>query len=127
MSRRPRDARPDGGFSSIEFALLAPVAFLGVMMVIQVALWAHTRNLAQAAVHEIAVSRAFDSGPDDGVMNAYGLDRLEGVQLETTTIANTSGPDQIQVRLRGTYRGLISFIALPVDATASVPFERFRP
>ena len=97
------------------------------MMVIQVALWAHARNLAQAAVHEIAVSRAFDSGPDDTVVNAYGLDRLEGVQLETTTIANATGPDLIRVRLRGTYRGVVSFIALPVDATASVPFERFRP
>ena len=127
MCRRPRDAHRDGGFSSIEFALLAPVAFLGVMMVIQVALWAHARNLAQAAVHEIAVSRAFDSGPDDTVVNAYGLDRLEGVQLETTTIANATGPDLIRVRLRGTYRGVVSFIALPVDATASVPFERFRP
>ena len=122
-------AERDDGFSSIEFALLLPVAFVGVLLVIQVALWAHARNLAQAAVHEIAVSRAVEGGVVDeaSVVSSYGLNRLDGLALSNSTQLNDSGVDRLQVSLHGTYRGVLSFIALPVDATASVPVERFRP
>lgn len=119
----------DDGFSSIEFALLLPVAFVGVVLVIQVALWAHARNLAQAAVHEIALSRAIEGGGIDeaSVVQSYGLNRLDGLELASSTQSNDSGADRLQVSLHGTFRGVLSFIALPVDATASVPVERFRP
>lgn len=126
---RDATAKRDDGFSSIEFALLLPVAVVGVLLVIQVALWAHARNLAEAAVHEIAMSRAVEGGVVDeaSVVSSYGLNRLDGLALSNSTQSNASGVDRLQVSLHGTYRGVLSFIALPVDATASVPVERFRP
>lgn len=131
--RRPRD----GGATVIELALLMPVVLAVVLLIVQVALWFHGRQVAEAAAREGArVARAapFDSGGWEqeatsqarDVITAIGPRLLSDAQIET----EEREPDERHVTVTGSSVQVIPLLpelAFTITATAGGPVECFRP
>ena len=58
---------------------------------------------------------------------AYGLKRLSNLNVEYRTVDNATGGDRVVVVVSGRFTGAFPFLPWPVNASASVPIERFRP
>lgn len=120
----------------VELALLMPVILAVALLVVQVALWFHGRQVAEAAAREGArVARA--APPNSGweepakakakdVVNAIGPRLLAGAEATTST----SEPDERWVTVTGSAVQVIPLLpelTFTVTATSGGPVECFRP
>ncbi|MFC4015664.1 TadE family protein [Nonomuraea purpurea] len=125
------------GATVIELALLMPVILAVVLLIVQVALWFHGRQVAEAAAREGArVARAapFDSGDWEGLASTKATDivRAIGPQLLSGAKATTSEkePDERFVTVTGSAVQVIPLLpdlTFTITATAGGPVECFRP
>ncbi|SEM04715.1 TadE/TadG family type IV pilus assembly protein [Nonomuraea pusilla] len=134
---RPRPAGRERGATVVELALLMPVVLAVVLLIVQVALWFHGRQVAEAAAREGArVARAapFDSGDWEGAARAKAEDVVHaiGPRLLSGARATTSerDPDQRWVTVTGSAVQVIPLLpdlSFTITATSGGPVECFRP
>ncbi|MEU8109454.1 TadE/TadG family type IV pilus assembly protein [Nonomuraea muscovyensis] len=121
----------------IELALLMPVVLAVVLLIVQIALWFHGRQVAEAAAREgarVARSAPFDSGSWEAEASAKATDvvRAIGPRLLGNATATTSAkdPDQRFVTVRGSAVQVVPLLpelAFTITATSGGPVECFRP
>ncbi|TDE59970.1 pilus assembly protein [Nonomuraea mesophila] len=131
---RPQRER---GATVIELAVLMPVILAVVLLIVQVALWFHGRQVAEAAAREgarVARSAPFDSGDWEGAATAKATDivRAIGPRLLGDATATTSEkePDERFVTVTGNAVQVIPLLpelSFTITATAGGPVECFRP
>ncbi|NRQ35359.1 pilus assembly protein [Nonomuraea sp. NN258] len=137
--RRLRRAggRGERGVTVVELALLMPVVLAVALLIVQVALWFHGRQVAEAAAREgarVARSSPFDSGAWEGQATAKATDviRAIGPRLLSNATATTStkDPDERFVTVTGNAVQVIPLLpelAFTITATSGGPVECFRP
>jgi Flp pilus assembly protein TadG len=121
----------------IELAMLMPVILAVSLLIVQVALWFHGRQVAEAAAQEgarVARSAPFDSGDWEGAATAKATDivRAIGPRLLGDATATTSekDPDERFVTVSGSAVQVIPLLpelTFTITATAGGPIECFRP
>ncbi|MBB6555475.1 TadE/TadG family type IV pilus assembly protein [Nonomuraea rubra] len=121
----------------IELALLMPVILATVLLIVQVALWFHAREVAEAAAREGArVARAapFDSGAWQGEATAKATEIIQAVGprllQEATATTSEKEPDERFVTVTGSAVQVIPLLpelAFTITATSGGPVECFRP
>ncbi|WP_240777190.1 TadE/TadG family type IV pilus assembly protein [Nonomuraea basaltis] len=135
LSRRPRDG--ERGVTAVELAILMPIILAVALLIVQVALWFHGRQVAEAAAQEgarVARSAPIDSGDWEGVATTKATDivRAIGPRLLDNATATTSekDPDERFVTVTGSAVQVIPLLpplAFTITATAGGPVECFRP
>ncbi|WP_336207673.1 TadE family protein [Nonomuraea sp. LPB2021202275-12-8] len=134
MTPRKRGER---GVTVVELALLMPVILATVLLVVQVALWFHGRQVAEAAAREGA--RVARSAPADStgweqeaqakaqdVVAAIGPRLLSGASVTTAE----KPPDERHVIVTGSavqVVPLLPVLTFTITATSGGPIECFRP
>jgi Flp pilus assembly protein TadG len=127
--RHPRRGRDERGSTIAETVIVAPAVFLLIMTVVQVALIAHARNVAEAAAQEaVAAARRFDGTAADGsatataALAALGPRMLTDQRVRVQRSASTA-----EVTISGRVISLAPGLGLTISATASGPVERYVP
>ncbi|MFI0417895.1 TadE family protein [Spongiactinospora sp. 9N601] len=124
------------GATVIELALIMPVVLALILLVVQVTLWAHGRQIADAAAREgarIARSAGWDSTDWDGrarqraeeVVDTVGPELLKNRQVEPWEEG-----DQRGVQVTGTAVQVVPLLpelTFTVTARFGGPVECFRP
>jgi Flp pilus assembly protein TadG len=121
----------------IELALLMPVVLAIVLLIVQVALWFHGRQVAEAAAKEgarVARTAPFDSGDWEGAAQAKATDIVHAIgpsllQNATATTAEKD-PDERFVTVTGSAVQVIPLLpplTFTITATSGGPIECFRP
>ncbi|MGW0478313.1 TadE/TadG family type IV pilus assembly protein [Nonomuraea sp. NPDC003214] len=135
--RRMASGGRERGASVVELALLMPVVLAVVLLIVQVALWFHGRQVAEAAAREgarVARSAPADSGGWEAeaqakareVVAAIGPRLLSGAQATTAE----RQPDERHVTVTGSAVQVIPLLpelAFTITATSGGPIECFRP
>ncbi|MEV0148095.1 MULTISPECIES: TadE/TadG family type IV pilus assembly protein [unclassified Nonomuraea] len=121
----------------IELALLMPVVLAVVLLIVQVALWFHGRQVAEAAAREgarVARSAPFDSDGWETAATVKATDVVHaiGPRLLAGATATTSErePDQRWVTVTGSAVQVIPLLpqlTFTITATSGGPVECFRP
>jgi hypothetical protein len=122
---RRRDQR---GSVTLEAVLLFGVVIFTIMMVIQVALFAHASGLADAAAREGTRALRLSGAPKAGEEQAASFLRQHGAQvvLDPAVGAETRGGVG-SVEVTGHAVTLIPGLSLPVRGFSSGPVEAFDP
>jgi Flp pilus assembly protein TadG len=115
----------DGGFATIEFAILFPLVILAITVVFQLSLWGARRSAvisaAQDAAAQAAVRGAADTQFLDEQLANHGLGTLD------LTASVSADGERVQVTIDGSMPSIIPGVVLPIHAVASAPAEHFRP
>lgn len=121
----PRD---QGGATTLEAVLAFPVLLLLVMFIIQVALWYHTTELADAAAQDgVRAARVEGATAADGIDRANQvLDQTGRTILQARQVSAVRDRDAARVEVRGDCISLVPFMSLPVHAVAESSTEQFR-
>jgi hypothetical protein len=114
----------------VEFALVVPLVVSLILGVLQVALYAHARDVVISSAQEAARLSAEDGrGLDDGYARARTLLSAGlGTSLDPLTIRGAMDPEVVRVRIDAGLQPILPLGAvLPLHAEAWVARERFRP
>ncbi|MEU0565530.1 TadE family protein [Nonomuraea sp. NPDC005983] len=121
----------------VELALLMPVILAVVLLIVQVALWFHGRQVAEAAAREaarVARSAPFDSTAweDSARTKAKDVIQAIGPRLlsDAEATVTTKDPDERWVTVTGSAVQVIPLLpelAFTITATSGGPVECFRP
>jgi hypothetical protein len=105
-----------------------PLLMLLILLIAQLALWAHATHIAQAAAAQgLAAARVSNGTPADGATAARQiLDQLGRGPLRDPHVAVTGNAQQAAVRVTGTATAVVPFLRLPVHGEATGPREIFR-
>lgn len=124
VARRLRDR--DGGFSPIEAAIVFPVLVFMVMLVVQLALLWHGRNVAEAAAQDgLRSARGYQSTAALGQRDAEDYLRQVAPNLLPAPQVSVERTDTtVTVRVRAAVLSIVP-LGLAVDETAAGPVERF--
>jgi Flp pilus assembly protein TadG len=125
---RSRSPERDRGFTTLEFAILAPALLLLIFGIIQGALIVHARHVALAAVSEgLAVATTVDASAGDGLAAANRmLDRAGGPGvLDQAQVTATRTRHAATVTVSGAAPRLIPGVRWRITQTATGPVERF--
>lgn len=138
----PRPAAVGGGTRErgatvVELAMIMPVVLAVVLLIVQVALWFHGRQVADAAAREgarIARSAPFDSTSwqDEAVSRAEDVARAIGPRILDGAAATAvpKGVDERWVTVTGSAVQVIPLLpdlTFTITATSGGPVECFRP
>lgn len=126
--------RGDGGASSIELVLLAPLVILGILLIGQFALWYQARHVAIAAAQAGArvardtVQGLPWAGPATTAAQSYAR-QLGGSLLQDTSARPVGGASVRGVEVMGTAPSIVPVPGLTfrIDETSEGPAECFRP
>ncbi|GAA1001520.1 hypothetical protein GCM10009555_106300 [Acrocarpospora macrocephala] len=119
----------------IELAILMPVILVVVLLVVQMALWFHGRQVADAAAREGArVARLAgdsDAWPSEAEAKATQIIQAIGPELlQSATATAFEEGDQRGVEVRGTAVQVVPLLpelAFTITARSGGPIECFRP
>ncbi|MGP4115278.1 TadE/TadG family type IV pilus assembly protein [Streptomyces sp. 4N509B] len=117
--------RTDRGAAVTELVIVFPVVLTLVLIVAQLALWAHATHTAQAAAsHALSATRVLDGTTNDGRAEAaFVLGQLGDGALKHVTVQVTRDAERATVQVEGTARAVVPFLHLPVRAEAAGPVE----
>ncbi|MEU3214189.1 TadE/TadG family type IV pilus assembly protein [Nocardiopsis alba] len=129
---RPRPCRWWGSRSdqgSAEALFVLPLAFVMVLSVVQVGLWAHAQHRAQTvAAQALSAARAFDGTTAAAYERAeQAHDQLGGNVLREVQVEAERGPEQARVRVSGQAPSLLPGARVPVSSQVSGPVEHLAP
>jgi Flp pilus assembly protein TadG len=126
---RPRQHRLDRGSVSVEWAIAAPVAFFLLMMVVQVAVWAHATHTAQSAAGTALTAARVETGSaaTGGDFAAEAIADYGGGSLVDPAASVSRSTEAVTVTVTGTAQSLIPGLELPVTVSVTGPVEAFRP
>jgi TadE-like protein len=122
--------RPRVAQALVEFALVVPLIVSLSLGVLELALYAHARDVASSAVQEGARLAAEDGRTlDEGYARARTLVAAGvGTSLDRLSISGTIDADIVEMRLDASLQPIVPLgVGLPVRAEAWVARERFRP
>ncbi|WP_062344822.1 TadE/TadG family type IV pilus assembly protein [Herbidospora yilanensis] len=131
--RRPDRRDNDRGATVIELALLMPVVLVVVLLIVQMALWFHGRQVADAAAREGA--RIARSGDDDwqGAAEAKAQQIIQAIGpeiLRSATATAWEEGDSRGVEVTGSAVQVVPLlpeISFTITARFGGPVECFRP
>jgi Flp pilus assembly protein TadG len=128
VRRRVARCRGDGGAATTELVMLTPLLFLVISLLVQVGLWFHAMNVAQAAAQEGArAARAQDGTAADGETRARDfLDALGPTIVEVDSLVATRDADTASVSITGRSIDVLPGLRFPIDVRSEGPVERFR-
>jgi len=120
--------RGQSGIATTEAVLVTPVLLLLVMLVIQFGLWFHAQHVAQAAAEEGArAARSASGSASAGQERSEAFLDQAGPTIITDQVVTASRTaDIVTVQVHGRSVNVVPGIALPINATATSPVERFR-
>ena len=123
-----RWVRDDRGFTSLEFAVTFPVLLLALMLVVQLALMFHARNLVTAAAQDGVLAAKAETGSEATARAAAEaiLDEAGASMLTDHAVTVRRDDDRARVRVTGSVIALVPGLALDVHGEAEAPIERFR-
>jgi uncharacterized membrane protein YkvI len=108
--------------------IIVPVLMVILVLVVQMALWAHAAQVARLAASEgdrVALSAA--GGSAVGVSRARTVLAAPGSDVESAdAVARLMPGDQISITVSGRALSLLPGISLPVSATQMGPVQEFR-
>jgi hypothetical protein len=117
----------DDGLTSTELAVLMPVVIALVLVPIQIGLWWHASQVADAAAREaVDASQVEGAGEADGHAAAERFLSAAG-NLHAPTVTVTRTADVVTVEIMGRAPRLIPGLDWQVTAVAAGPVERFIP
>jgi Flp pilus assembly protein TadG len=121
--------RCDRGSISVELAILAPIAFLLLALIVQVGLWANATHTAQAAAAvALAAARAETGSTATGQAAAEDtIAHFDDGPLGGTEVAVSRSAQTVTVTVTGEATSIIPGLTFPVEATATGPVEVFVP
>jgi Flp pilus assembly protein TadG len=127
MTSRPADQPKDrdGGFATLEFAVLFPLVILAITVVFQLSLWGARRSMVISAAQDTAAQAAVRGGADTQFLNEQIANHGLG-PLNLTSSVSADG-ERVQVTIDGSMPSIIPGVTLPLHAVASAPAEHFRP
>lgn len=121
--------RERGSTSVVETVLIAPVLFAIVMMIVQFALVAHARSVAEAAAQEGASAGRAVGGTSadararaDRYVASLGPRMLADRRVDVEMTA-----ESVTVTVRGNVVSLVPWVTPSIAEAASGPRERFVP
>jgi Flp pilus assembly protein TadG len=120
--------RGQSGIATTEAVLVTPVLLFLVMLVIQFGLWFHAQHVAQAAAEEGArAARSASGSASAGQERSEAFLDQAGPTIITDRVVTASRTaDIVTVQVHGRSVNVVPGIALPINATATSPVERFR-
>ena len=116
-----------GAASLAQTVLVAPTLLAVLMLIVQVGLLLHARNVAeQAAQQGAAAGRAYDGSESSakGSTLAY-LASLGDRTLQGRSVTVKRTPETASVTVSGTVISVVPWLDLHVSESASGPVERF--
>ena len=126
MRRRQRDER---GVTTIEVVIAFPIVLMIILAIVQLAIAAHARSVAEAAAQEgAAAARRYDgSSAAAQERTADYLDELGPTILQNRSITVQRDDQTATVTITGTVISVIPGLNLSVEKSASGPVERYVP
>jgi Flp pilus assembly protein TadG len=115
----------DGGFATLEFAILFPLVILAITVVFQLSLWGARRSVVISAAQDTAAQCAVRGAADSQFLNDQLANHGLGPLILTTSVS--ANGDRVQVTIDGSMPSIIPGVSLPLHAVASAPAEHFRP
>lgn len=125
-----RSARPGHqvGSATVEFVIGTTVMVLFLMVVVQFALYVHTRSVAAtAARHGLDEARVLEGTEGGGVAVTEQFLDQAGHGLEDRSVTATRSPTRTTVRVTGTIVAVVPGVDLTVDVSAEASTERPTP
>lgn len=125
MNRRHQE-RAD---TIVQTVIVAPALFLMIMAIIQIALVAHARNVAEAAAQDgVAAARQFDGTTTDGRAAANSsLDALGPRMLTDRHVTVERTTTRASVTIVGHSLAFIPGISPRIEVTSAADVERYVP
>jgi hypothetical protein len=117
--------RSDRGAAAAELVIVMPVLMTVVLVLAQVAMWAHATHIAQATASDaLAATRVQDGTVQDGQDTArHILDQLGPGPLHGVEVHITRDEGQAVVRVEGSTVSVVPGLHLTVHAEAAGPVE----
>ncbi len=126
--RRRQGTAGEVGATTTELAVLMPVLIVMLLAPVQVALWWHARQVADAAAEEaVDVAQVETSNEAQALAAAFGLLNQAGNLREASVVVVQRGPDKVIVEVRGRAPQLVPGIDWGATSRAAGPMERFVP
>ncbi|MEU6996999.1 TadE family protein [Nonomuraea sp. NPDC046570] len=129
--------RVERGATVIELAMIMPVVLAVVLLIVQMALWFHGRQVADAAAREgarVARAASFDSSGWEGEAEARAKDVVQAIGprllSDASAKATSEGVDERWVTVTGSAVQVIPLLpelTFTVTAKSGGPVECFRP
>jgi len=118
--------RRDSGAASVELVLATPLLLLLLMAGVQFALWAHARNMAQAAANEgVQTARAYGSSAAAGRADTRALlADLSGGSLTGTNVTASRSATSATIVITGQATSVIPGLTFPVRISVTAPVEK---
>jgi len=126
VSVRRRDQR---GVGAVEVVIAFPVMLTIILTIVQLALAAHARSVAEAAAQEgAAVARRYDGSTQAArARTADYLDELGPTILQNRSITVDRNSQAATVTITATVISVIPGLDLSVEKSASGPVEKYSP
>jgi Flp pilus assembly protein TadG len=128
-TRRPPhpDGESDAGYSVLEAAIVLPVVFLLLMIIVQWAIVWHARSVTEAAAQEgLRTAEAYQATAAAGRADTVDyLTQVAGRSLTAPQVAVTRTPRTATVRVTAHVASVIPFGHYTVTETASGPVESY--
>ncbi len=120
-------AESEVGATATELAVLMPVVIVMLLLPVQVGLWWHARQVADAAVEEaLDVAQVEGATDAEGESAAVGLLAQVGNLREAAVTVRRDASD-IFVEVTGRAPQVVPFVDWGVTSRAAGPIERFVP
>lgn len=129
MARQMR-RRLDRGSISLELALIGPIAFVALILIItQLALWTRAEQTARSAAGSALIAAQVETGSTAAGQAAAEetLAHFDGGPLLDPTASVDRGAETVTVTVSGGVQNVIPFLELSASASATGPVEAFRP
>ena len=127
---RPRSGRrgSDRGAAATELVIAVPALLLMMLTVVQFAVYAHARHIAQAvAAQALAAARVDGGTAAAGETAGRQLLSQLGSALTQPTVTVRRGPARVAVTVTGSAAHVLPGSALPVTVQDDGPVERLVP
>ena len=123
------DRHGEDGAATTALVLILPVVLLTLMVIVQLALAFHARQVVTAAAQDAALAAtAQGAAPDTADVTArHVLDAAGRGLLHEPTVAVTADADRVHVTVSGTVASVMPGLELTVTGTSDSPVERLRP
>ncbi len=126
--RSSTDRGEDRGSAALSAAILGLVLLLLPMMLLQAAMYFHSRSVAASAGrHGLEATRVAAGSPGAGEAAAQQYLAQAGGPLTGTGVAATRSDTTATVTVTGDVTSVVPGIALDVSVTVTGPVERFEP
>jgi Flp pilus assembly protein TadG len=117
----------DGGYSVLEVAIVLPVAFFVLMLIVQWAIVWHARSVTQAAAQEgLRTAQAYQATAAQGRADTFNyLAQVAPDSLPNPQVHVTRTPRTATVTIHAEVSTVIPFGHFAVTETASGPVETY--